>query len=50
MPNDILMIKDVAEDGHAGPQTVNVKLLLEILQELKTISKKLDNLHRLYKP
>ena len=35
---------------YTDSQTVNNNLLFEILQELKTMSKKLDNLHRLYKP
>ena len=50
MPNDILTKRNIAEDGYTGLQTINDSLLFEILKELRIISKKLDNLHRLYKP
>jgi len=59
MPNDmvierdsfrIIIRKDETKDGYMISQTIHDNLLFSILQELKTISKKLDNLHRLYKP
>jgi len=50
MPNDILGVRHTAKDSYVGSQTVNDNLLFSILQELKTISKKLDNLHKAYKP
>ena len=59
MPNDmvierdsfrIIIRKDETKDGYMVSQTIRDNLLFSILQELKTMSKKLDNLHRLYKP
>ena len=59
MPNDmvierdsfrIIIRKDETKDGYMVSQTIRDNLLFSILQELKTISKKLDNLHRAYKP
>ncbi len=35
---------------YTDSQTVNNNLLFEIMQELRIISKKLDNLHKAYKP
>ena len=59
MPNDmvierdsfrIIIRKDETKDGYMVSQTIRDNLLFSILKELKTMSKKLDNLHRLYKP
>ena len=59
MPNDmviekdsfrIIIRKDETKDGYMVSQTIRDNLLFSILQELKTMSKKLDNLHRAYKP
>ena len=50
MPNDMVIERNIKEDGYTGLQTINDSLLFEILKELRIISKKLDNLHRLYKP
>ena len=46
----IIIRKDETKDGYMVSQTIRDNLLFSILQELKTMSKKLDNLHRLYKP
>jgi len=35
---------------YTDSQTVNNNLSFEIMQELRIISKKLDNLHKAYKP
>ena len=46
----IIIRKDKTKDGYMVSQTIRDNLLFSILQELKTMSKKLDNLHKLYKP
>ena len=45
-----IMLTNDKNASYIDSQTVSNNLLFETLQELKTISKKLDNLHRLYKP
>ena len=48
-PYNVMLTND-KNASYIDSQTVSNNLLFETLQELKIINKKLDNLHRLYKP